>query len=83
MIIVWSGAALGLSHPTWGPIGPLPFRRPGGHSGPYGMAYVAGDNVTAGDYAVRNSFDVVPTIVELLGEQLPAGLSGRSLLSHR
>jgi predicted AlkP superfamily phosphohydrolase/phosphomutase len=82
LIIVWSGAALGLSHPEWGPIGPLPFRRPGGHSGPYGMAYVAGDNVTAGDYAVRSSFDVVPTIVELLGEQLPAGLSGRSLLSH-
>jgi predicted AlkP superfamily phosphohydrolase/phosphomutase len=83
LIVVWNGAALGFSHPAWGPIGPLPFRRPGGHSGPYGMAFVAGDNVPPGDYAVRSSFDVVPTIVELLGEQLPSGLSGHSLLSER
>jgi predicted AlkP superfamily phosphohydrolase/phosphomutase len=79
LIVVWRGAALGFEHPTMGRIGPLPFRRTGGHTGPYGMAYLAGGGIAAGDYGVRSSFDVVPTIVELLGEQLPPGLSGRSL----
>jgi arylsulfatase A-like enzyme len=44
------------------------------------MAYFAGDGISAGDFGVRSSFDVVPTIVELLGEKLPYGLSGRSAL---
>ena len=30
---------------------------------------------------VRSSFDVVPTLIELLGEPLPDGLGGASLLS--
>lgn len=80
LIIVWRGATLGFEHPTLGRIGPLPFRRTGGHTGPYGMAYLAGDGIVAGDYGVRSSFDVVPTIVDLLGEPLPAGLSGHSFL---
>lgn len=79
LIIVWRGAALGFAHPTLGSIGPLPFRRTGGHTGPYGLAYLAGDGIAAGDCGVRSSFDVVPTIIELLGEELPAGLSGGSL----
>lgn len=80
LIIVWRGAALGFAHPALGAIGPLPFRRTGGHTGPYGMAYLAGDGIAAGDFGVRSSFDVVPTIVELLGEQVASGLSGHSLL---
>jgi hypothetical protein len=44
------------------------------------MAYLAGDGIAAGDFGVRGSFDVVPTIVELLGEQVASGLSGHSLL---
>lgn len=79
LIIVWRGAALGFDHPTMGSIGPLPFRRTGGHTGPYGMAYLAGDGITTGDHGVRSSFDVVPTIVDLLGEEIPPGLSGRTL----
>ena len=46
-----------------------------------GMAFLAGDGITAGDNGVRSSFDVVPTIFELLGEPFPARLSGRSLLA--
>jgi predicted AlkP superfamily phosphohydrolase/phosphomutase len=80
LIIVWRGASLGFAHPALGAIGPLPFRRTGGHTGPYGMAYLAGDGIAAGDFGVRGSFDVVPTIVELLGEQVASGLSGHSLL---
>jgi predicted AlkP superfamily phosphohydrolase/phosphomutase len=80
LVVVWRGAALGFEHAELGRMGPLPYRRTGGHTGPYGMAYLAGDGIGPGDYGVRSSFDVVPTIVELLGEQLPPGLSGRSLL---
>jgi len=80
LIIVWSRAALGFQHPLHGEIGPLPFRRTGGHTGPYGMAYLSGDGISPCDYGVRSSFDVVPSIVELLGEQLPLGYSGTSLL---
>lgn len=81
LVIVWRTVALGFDHPVFGRMGPLPYRRTGGHTGPYGMAYIAGDGIGVGDYGLRSSFDVVPTIVSLLGEQLPPGLSGRSLLA--
>ena len=82
LVIVWRGAATGFDHPVLGRVGPVPYRRTGGHTGPYGMAYVSGEGVTSSDFGVRSSFDVVPTIVELLGESLPPGLSGCSLLAR-
>jgi hypothetical protein len=81
LVVVWRGAALGFDHPVHGRIGPLPYRRTGGHTGPYGVAYLAGDGVMPGDGGVRSSFDVVPTIVELLGETPSRALSGRSLFA--
>jgi predicted AlkP superfamily phosphohydrolase/phosphomutase len=81
LVIVWREAALGFTHPSHGGIGPLPYRRTGGHTGPYGMAYIAGGGIAGGDYGVHSSFDVVPTIVELLGEEFAPGLSGQSLLT--
>jgi predicted AlkP superfamily phosphohydrolase/phosphomutase len=81
LVIVWRAASLGFTHPVHGDIGPLPYRRTGGHTGPYGMAYFAGADIVRGDYGVRSSFDVVPTIVELLGEEFAPGLSGQSLLN--
>src|SRR5262249_55166868 len=79
LVIVWRTASLGFEHPKLGRIGPLPYRRTGGHTGPYGMAYLAGDGIAPGDYGVRSSFDVVPTLIELLGEKIPDGLSGQRL----
>jgi hypothetical protein len=80
LVVVWKGSACAFDHPRLGRIGPVPFRRPGGHTGRFGMAYVRSAGTEAGDRGVRSSFDVVPTLVELLGESLPAGLSGKSLL---
>ena len=80
MLIVWSQASLGFAHPDAGQIGPVPYRRTGGHTGPYGMAYLAGDGIKAGEFGVRESYDVVPTLFKLLGESVPEELSGRSLL---
>jgi hypothetical protein len=79
LVIVWRGS-LAFDHPSLGCIGPVPFRRTGGHTGPFGMAYLRGRDIVPGDRGVRSSFDVVPTLVELLGASLPSGLSGKSLL---
>jgi predicted AlkP superfamily phosphohydrolase/phosphomutase len=81
LIVVWRGTPTGIAHPRLGQIGPLPFQRTGGHTGGYGFAYVAGAGLAPGDYGVRSAYDVVPTVVDLLGEAKPAGMSGTSLLS--
>jgi predicted AlkP superfamily phosphohydrolase/phosphomutase len=80
LLVVWRGVIAAFEHPRLGVIGPVPFRRTGGHTGLHGMAYVAAPGLEAGDRGVRSSFDVVPTIVKLLGEQSPPHMSGRSLL---
>lgn len=83
LVIVWKGP-LALQHPTLGLIGPLPHRRTGGHSGPFGSLVVAGTDVPSGeDLGVASAFDVVPTIVDLLGARAPDALSGNVLLRRR
>jgi predicted AlkP superfamily phosphohydrolase/phosphomutase len=81
LVVVWKGLMCALDHPRFGRIGPVPFRRPGGHTGRFGMAYIHSSEIRAGEQGVRSSFDVVPTLIELLGEPLPAGLSGKGMLS--
>jgi predicted AlkP superfamily phosphohydrolase/phosphomutase len=82
LTITWRGAPLGLVHPQLGRIGPLPYRRPGGHTGGWGFAYVAGPQLAPGDHGKANSFDVVPTIIDLLHEPRPARVCGQSLLGR-
>ena len=81
LVVVWRESTLSIEHPQSGRIGPVPFRRTGGHTGPYGIAYLANAGIEPGDYGIRSAFDVVPTIVQLLGELPPDGLSGQSLLN--
>ena len=78
LVFVWRGSAAGFDHPRLGRIGPLPFRRMGGHTGGHGMAWVAGTGIAAGERGLRGAFDVVPTVVELLGEAPPRWMSGES-----
>jgi predicted AlkP superfamily phosphohydrolase/phosphomutase len=80
LLVVWRGVAAALEHPRLGVIGPVPLRRTGGHTGPHGVAYVAAPGFEAGDRGVRSSFDVVPTIVRMLGAEPLPRLSGTSLL---
>jgi hypothetical protein len=47
------------------------------------MAYIATPEVRVGDLGVRSSFDVAPTIVELLGCPPLPSISGTSLLKPR
>lgn len=76
MIVTFNGSPLALEHPDIGLVGPVPFRRTGGHTGPFGVLYVASDEIAAGDYGVRSSFDVVPTIANLLQQEPRVTLSG-------
>ena len=78
--IVWEGAPLGFSHPRLGNIGPLPYLRTGGHTGKYGFLSIVGEDILAGQHGVASSFDVVPTIIELLGQPRLPRVSGGSLL---
>ncbi len=80
LIVTWRGAPLGFSHPKLGRIGPVPYRRTGGHTGDHGVAFISGRNISAGDYGVRSTFDIVPTVIALLGEARISPLSGKSLL---
>lgn len=78
--IVWEGAPLGLLHPRLGRVGPVPYIRAGGHTGKCGFLNVVGSDIPDGHHGLVSSFDVVPTIIELLGQSLPPGVSGSSLV---
>ena len=78
MIVQWAGAPLGFDHPRHGRIGPLPYRRPGGHTGGVGAAWLAGPGIRPGDYGTRSAFDIVPTVIDLLGGEHEGRTSGES-----
>ena len=76
MVVVWKHAPLGLDHPELGRIGPAPYRRTGGHTGPHGFLYLEAPGWTPGDHGTRSAYDVVPTLFSLTGQVPPPGLSG-------
>jgi predicted AlkP superfamily phosphohydrolase/phosphomutase len=80
LAIVWQGAPVALMHKDFGLIGPAPFRRTGGHTGGLGVCYIRCPSEAVGDRGVQSSFDMAPTILHLLGQPIPANISGRSLL---
>ena len=82
LVIVWCNSPLAIEHPQIGRVGPVPYRRTGGHTGPYGMVYIANAGLKPGSYGVSSAFNVAPTIVQLMGESLPGGLSGHSLIDQ-
>lgn len=75
LVIVWN-TTLAFDHPEIGCVGPLPYRRTGGHTGPYGMAYLWGDGIAPGDFGTRSSFDMPPTIMALAGAPTHALCTG-------
>ena len=79
LYVIWKSSPLGFSTPGFGNIGPIPYRRTGGHTGSHGFLYVAGDGIESAVGGMVSSFDVVPTVFDLLGEAQPVGLSGRSV----
>jgi hypothetical protein len=80
LAILWNRSPIGFRHPVYGDIGPAPVRRAGGHSGGYGALYVRDSGIVPGDYGLRSSFDVAPTIVDLMGTTCRARIDGASVL---
>ena len=74
LVVVWRDTTTALEHPRLGLVGPIPLRRTGGHTGRHGFAYIAAPGVEPGDRGVRSAFDVVPTLVQLLGVSPPGAL---------
>jgi hypothetical protein len=78
LLITWSGTSTGFEHPDLGVIGPVPFRRTGGHTGPNGFCLVAGPGIEAHDWAHGSAYDVAPTVAALAGA---GGLGGRPFVA--
>ena len=67
LVVVWDTAPQGLIHDRFGQIGPLPYRRTGGHTGGEGIAYFYGEGIESRSDIKRSAFGVVPTVIEMLG----------------
>jgi predicted AlkP superfamily phosphohydrolase/phosphomutase len=78
LYVIWEKGALGLSTPTLGSIGPVPFRRTGGHTGGYGFLFVTAGGIAPGSFGKMSSFDVLPTLLDLLGDGKPSLTRGTS-----
>jgi predicted AlkP superfamily phosphohydrolase/phosphomutase len=75
LVITWNQNIDALEHPRLGSIGPIPFRRTGGHTS-RGFASVTGPGIAAQDLGMREALDLTPTLLDLLGHPC----QGRSLL---
>jgi predicted AlkP superfamily phosphohydrolase/phosphomutase len=82
LVVIWRGSPLALQHKRLGLIGPIPFRRTGGHTGSAGIAYLTSSKLVPGDIGMVSAFDVVPTLIELLEAPLPGYLSGHSFVGR-
>lgn len=78
LVVIWRGSPLALQHRRLGLIGPIPFRRTGGHSGGAGVGYLTTRKLAPGDIGTVSAFDMVPTLIELLETPLLGYLSGHS-----
>ena len=67
LIVLWSGLATGFEHPELGLVGPVPYRRTGGHTGAHGFCFVSGPSIEPHGSELRSAFDVAPTIAALAG----------------
>jgi len=80
IVVLWRGSPLALALPDGDVIGPLAYRRPGGHSGGDGCAVWIGSDFLAGRYPRVSAFDVVPTLCQYLGQQIPRPCDGQSFI---
>ena len=56
LYVEWESAPLGLAHPRLGSIGPIPYRRTGGHTGAGGFLFINGSGGTSGDHGAGEFF---------------------------
>jgi predicted AlkP superfamily phosphohydrolase/phosphomutase len=80
LIVVWDGVPIDVvDHPTAGRIGPVPFKRSGSHVH-RGFLMAAGPGISAGArLAEAHALDIPPTVLTLLGTDIPAHFDGKAL----
>lgn len=78
LVIAWNPAIEAIEHPRLGAIGPLPYRRTGGHTD-HGFAWLCGAGVAPGDFGDQEALDLTATIRGLLGDSR----AGRSVFDRR
>ncbi len=79
VVVAWQGSAVAFYHDDLGLIGPLPYRRTGGHSGPFGFAYFDGAGLAPCDHGVASTFDLAPTLAGLVSNRPVSGISGTGI----
>ncbi len=82
IIILWRGAPLAVQTPDGDVVGPLPYRRPGGHTGGDGCAVWLGPSFASGRKERASAFDVVPTLCDYLCGMIPDPCDGTSFLAR-
>ncbi len=78
LVINWNLAVDALEHPRFGVIGPMPFRRTGGHTD-RGFLYAVGPQIPPQDLGWQEAITVTSTIAHLLG----AGDSRESIVTRK
>ena len=82
IIVLWQGSPLALQPLGADVIGPIAYRRPGGHTGGYGLSLWLGEDIVPGEYGLHSAFDVVPTLVDYLEGTINPAWDGQSFLSE-
>ncbi|MEM9471721.1 MAG: alkaline phosphatase family protein [Pseudomonadota bacterium] len=83
MEITWVGNPTGLVHPKLGRIGPVPWRRPGGHKIEGGFAWLAGKQWRAGKKGSTSVNDIMPTLAVMMNEpDATASMSGEPIQNN-
>lgn len=78
LAVRWSSPLDALEHPAHGIIGPFPLRRTAEHT-PDGFAMIAGPGIIRRDFGVRSALDLPPTILSLLGQEVPSSMDGEAI----
>jgi|AntAceMinimDraft_11_1070367.scaffolds.fasta_scaffold01386_3 predicted AlkP superfamily phosphohydrolase/phosphomutase len=80
--VLWDGQPTGFTHDRLGDIGPVPFRRTGGHTGGLGRFCLISKDTVPGHFGVTDAMDVSVVLEDWLGLK-PTGIrSGASFLSR-
>lgn len=83
LIVFWEDFATDVVEaPAVGRIGPVTYYRPGGHYRSRGFIALAGPDVPTGtEVSGARAVDIAPTILQLLGAEIPSRYDGRSVLA--
>lgn len=79
--VIWTGDTLGIVHPELGEIGPVPYRRTGGHTGGLGQFILSAHHLAPGHHGVSDAMDVPATLEDWLSLKPDGVRSGTSFLA--